>query len=350
MAAGPGPDLGVSTEQVYVDAVLAQEPDIQWSPVHFGPMDDPGTDDIDILPPGPDVAVDDRICALARDAGADMILSGSGGDEAATYTGPGIYAALLLQGRWRTLYRELAARAEREGQSILTVARGRLLPPLLPQWVHRLKRRITGRTTAIDDLYEFLSPALRRSLAAVPLRARYRSRPSDRIAMVTEGFLSGRGLRWAQIGARHGIAFSFPLLDRRVVDFILSLPLERLVTEGLTRQPFRTAMIGVLPDVVRLRDDKTGPLPDVLMALARTKPALLAQVEALRAEPAATAHFDLDRIAATLAAAPDGDDALGAALALKRGVPQPRHFRAIRALRALNTARHAARYGAEGRQ
>lgn len=83
----------------------------------------------------------------------------------------------------------------------------------------------------------------------MPVRA-MRNRPEDRIWSLTDSYLAGRATRWAILGARHGVAFSFPLADRRLLDVSLSLPLERLVDGGWQRQPFRNAMAGILPEPI----------------------------------------------------------------------------------------------------
>jgi asparagine synthase (glutamine-hydrolysing) len=49
-----------------------------------------------------------------------------------------------------------------------------------------------------------------------------------------------------------------PFLDYRLVERTLSLPPEKIIRDGMTKQILREAMIGTLPEKIRTRRDKTG--------------------------------------------------------------------------------------------
>jgi asparagine synthase (glutamine-hydrolysing) len=85
------------------------------------------------------------------------------------------------------------------------------------------------------------------------------------------------------------VALTYPFKDRRVVDFALALPLDRLVQDGYTRQPFRNAMAGILPEELRLRDSKYLSSPEFPLLYASAKERLLAEVAELRHHGAAAA-------------------------------------------------------------
>ncbi|WP_448192474.1 asparagine synthase-related protein [Azospirillum sp. sgz301742] len=347
--ADPSHGLTLRDEREFVEAVLAQEPDIAWSPAYLSPLDGDGANDRDLPLSGPLVASDERICAAAAAAGAGLLLSGAGGDEGATYNGANLYAALLRQGRWRGLAVELPARARRDGQPLRRVVTHRLILPFVPDWLVALRRRLLGRPARHErrDALAFLVPSFAAEVAAaLPPAADWRNRPQDRVEMLTEGYLVGRGDRWSILGARHGVAFSSPLLDRRIIDFILSLPLERFLDGGFSRQPFRNAMAGILPEAIRWRDSKFVPFPDLPLNLAASKAGLLARLDRLRGCPAVTALFDLDAIAAVLGAMAEGAEAEGlVTVAQGHGAVPPALPRAMSALRALTLAGHVARLG-----
>lgn len=331
-------------EREFIHAVLTQEPGMAWTPVHVAALDVEGEPVLGV--DGPLAGVDETICAAAAQSGARRLLTGAGGDETATFNGADLYAAMLRAGRWRELPAELRALARRDGRSLASVVMRRLVGPLLPHGLRRARRRLLGLTPPYPRLTAlgFLQPDLARRVAeSLPEESAPADTPDGRIRILDNPYLAGRATRWATLGARHGIAFSHPLLDRRIIDFTLSLPLERFVHGGWTRQPFRDAMAGVLPDAVRLRDSKYMVFPDLPLVLAASKPALLARVAALRTEPAAAGLFDLDAIAGALAAIPEG----GSAEAIARGLnvrPIPHsHLRAMDAVRALTLAGHAAR-------
>ena len=82
---------------------------------------------------------------------------------------------------------------------------------------------------------------------------------------------------WAQTGARYGLAFAFPLLDRRVVEYSLSLPSELFLRGGFRRRPFRDAMVDVLPERVRLRHQKYQSFPSSIIDVAERKDEFLAR-------------------------------------------------------------------------
>jgi asparagine synthase (glutamine-hydrolysing) len=102
----------------------------------------------------------------------------------------------------------------------------------------------------------------------------------NRWRLMTHPRIAERAEEWAQTGARHGLAFAFPLLDRRVVEFSLSLPSELFLRDGFRRRPFRDAMVDVLPPMVRLRHQKYQPFPSRLIDVAESKDEILAKIGA----------------------------------------------------------------------
>ena len=344
--ARPSPGKAVLDEREYVDAVLAQEPDINWSPVYLPSLDEDGTVDPDLPLAGPMAEPDDWICAAASRAVIGLVLSGAGGDEGATYNGSGLYAAMLRQGRWRSLPAELLARARREKRSPFRVFAGRLVLPLLPDWVERLRSAQSLPGERRRNALSFLNaPLAKRVAEALPPQTEWSNRATDRIQMLTESYLVARAERWAIIGARHGVAFSYPLADRRILDFALSLPLERFVDRGFSRQPYRNAMAGILPESVRWRDTKFAPFPDMPANLANAGAGLLARLNRLRHCAAATEMFDMDAIAAALSIASEhvGDDD-GMAMGPVGQAPLPQWFKlANHAMNALTLAEYVAR-------
>jgi hypothetical protein len=136
----------------------------------------------------------------------------------------------------------------------------------LPDWISRMRqrRRRSGPGSRRENALSFLDASLAREVnAAMQFPRDWSNRATGRIQKVSDSYLVARANYWSIIGARHGIAFSYPLADRRILDFALSLPLERFVDRGFSRQPHRNAMAGILPESIRWRDTKFAPFPDL---------------------------------------------------------------------------------------
>jgi hypothetical protein len=71
------------------------------------------------------------------------------------------------------------------------------------------------------------------------------------------------------------------------MDFCLSLPIKRLLDGGYSRQPYRNAMAGILPEAIRRRTSKYNVFPDLPVNLAASARGLRARAEKLRGTPAA---------------------------------------------------------------
>jgi len=223
------------------------------------------------------------VCARAEEQGVGLVLSGWGGDEGATFNGRGTFAELLLRGRWRRLAHEIAALKHERGWSTGRIVYGEILSYLRPDAVIDLANRIAGKEPSLANL-------LRRSLSADARRRLSASRAAEpstapdarenRWRLMTSPHIAEGAEAWAQTGARHGLAYAFPLLDRRVVEFSLSLPSELFLREGFRRRPFRDAMEDVLPARVRLRHQKYRPFPSRIIDVAESKEELLARIDA----------------------------------------------------------------------
>lgn len=198
----------------------------------------------------------------AASLGIGTMLSGWGGDELLVFNGRGYFADLLRRGRWLTLQRELSARGELHGSAVWKQWVSGGLFPLLPTALLR-HLRPEGFPPPLA-LPAALRPDFAAALAGVePLtRPEQRERPGVRrmqIAMLKKGHIPYRMESWASHGASLGITYAFPLLDRRIVEFALTIPDSFYFQKGWRRYLYRTAMEGILPDNVRWHRTKGDP-------------------------------------------------------------------------------------------
>ena len=295
-------DITLEDETEFVKAVVEQESDIDWTPirrpVELAARGEPI--DADKMTSLNADAPENAVCRCAEQQGVGLVLSGWGGDEGATFNGRGTLAELFLRGRWRRLADEISALHRERGWPRSRIFRGEVLSYLwnaaLPAAVlARAKRAIGGERDLRTSFRESLSAAARHQLAAD--RDQGLSMAADgrenRWRLMTSPHIAERAEVWAQTGARHGLAFAFPLLDRRVVEFALSLPSELFLRGGFRRRPFRDAMADVLPPSVRLRHQKYQPFPSNMIDLAESKSELLARIDAYEKNESVRRVIDL---------------------------------------------------------
>jgi len=191
----------------------------------------------------------------AVDAGVRTVLSGWGGDEAIAFNGRGYFADLARHGRFGTIHRELRLRSRIHGGSLGGAWKSRVLTPLLPDRVFRQRSKEPPALPA-----ELRSDFARVLEGVEPLDHSFpRERPGVRpmqVSLLEFGHLQYRMESWAAHGAALGLTYAFPLLDRRVTEFALSLPARMFFRDGWKRWLYRTAMEGILPDAVRWNPKK----------------------------------------------------------------------------------------------
>lgn len=290
--ADPRHGLAFTDETPFVQAVLDQYPHLELHRDHLC-----------ALPPSEGLqpewglgltatASHQRIAAMVARQGGHRLLCGVGGDEAATYNGAYLSLSVALDGHVLHGWRQLQQRARRQHQSLARHLLWQWLYPLFPSWMRGGRRRAN---VAADLSFGILRSTLAQTLAAGCDQSalHWRNRPEDRINMIVHSYVSGRATLWALLTARYGVACTFPLLDRRVIEFCWSLPVHLLMDQGFARQPYRNAMHGLLPDRVRLRENKYVPFPDLPHFLVEQVPASLNRLEQLRHHEALHTWFDL---------------------------------------------------------
>lgn len=243
--------------------------------------------------PNETLSVEQHVQRRARELGVRRILSGWGGDEAASHHGFGIGPELLLTGRWIRLIKFLARHEGRWSRSKLRQRCSQLVVDL----AESLRQRLSG-----------LEP---QSLAADAVRRRFPFRRmiepqialsvrEAQMAAYFSGHLTNRIESWYCHGKRFGIDYAYPLLDRRVLEFAYSLPGWCFADERGTRRVFRAAVSRYWPDDLAERTPKneTG-LAGYLMrgrSFAQVVHDSDAGAHALRAaEPGETLAHVLDR-------------------------------------------------------
>jgi asparagine synthase (glutamine-hydrolysing) len=204
----------------------------------------------------------------ARSAEATVLLTGGYGDH--LYSGGERWLTeSLSERRFRLVARELGALAYRGGWRALSSDRGvrhaggqllrrrRRSPPT--PW---LTRRATALLAGEPDLPLGLETAPRRNQA-----------------LSVCGLFAADGTAAETFHtSRHGIELRHPYRDRRVIELALGLPADQLYRPNRTKAVLRTAMVGLLPEIVRERSRPTSLLPFFQRGLVERESSTLHQL------------------------------------------------------------------------
>jgi asparagine synthase (glutamine-hydrolysing) len=125
--------------------------------------------------------------------------------------------------------------------------------------------------------------------------------------LLNNGHVTVRAEAWAASGARHGIEYRYPLLDRRLLEFGLGIPPDQLVGKGWNRYLFRRAVEGMLPDDIRWRRSKVDPAArSAAQQLALQVPAAMyARLGNRLDQHPASAYVDITRLATVVSTLDD---------------------------------------------
>jgi asparagine synthase (glutamine-hydrolysing) len=198
---------------------------------------------------------------LAAEQKVKVMLDGQGADEqlAGYHVFFGPYLATVFRSlHWLDLINEASAMRRLHGYSY-TTALAYLANFTLPEFIKDPLRRATGRAGAQPAWLNFEQlncVAVNPFQAAGAAEAETVQRLS--IAQLTASNLQML-LHWEDRDSMgHSIESRVPFLDYRLVEFVLGLPDEYKLSDGVTKRVLRQGMSGILPDAIRDRMDKLG--------------------------------------------------------------------------------------------
>ena len=255
--------------------------------------------------------------AVSRNAKAlncRVMLSGWGGDEFAGFNGRGYFAELFRRGHWYTMTRELGRRSILHDERFWVALRYRVLWPLMPDRIAKLRPQYATYGFGAAS-WDTLTEQLRAQLKCVESYAQplLRERPGvkrNQLELLNLGHLAQRMESWAENGAGQGIEYRYPLLDRRVIEFSLSIPGWLFQKQGWKRYMLRQAATGMLPRQVQWAKVKADPAKWA-MTEAMQKGHLKTRLQSFKCREQMIRKFgllDYDRIEPLLGANRNGRD------------------------------------------
>jgi asparagine synthase (glutamine-hydrolysing) len=203
-----------------------------------------------------------QMLARFKERGGRVILTGEAGDSLLRGTTHLFYADRLLRGHIGVLW-ELGRLARQKGERYHRLLYTHIARPLVPDGLVRWFRRSVGRDTS-PQVPDWIAPGfakrigLAERLARPPVPRGFRSLARQDTYRLAVAAGVGRAIYWYEDEvARFGLEPRHPFLDRRLVEFVLSIPPEQLFCGDRRKLILRRAMAGILPEDIRQRRAKT---------------------------------------------------------------------------------------------
>lgn len=210
----------------------------------------------------------------AREAGARIILDGDGGELSASTTPQGYLAELLRTGHWGVLGRELRAL----NGAVWPGIKRNILRPLIPYPLLRALKRSAAPPNMLPYPLRasFVADVLGREVDRVEaeVSALFAEGPDHRRNQAHQIQLRRIDLRQRSHAGFIGYdeaRFTYPFMDRRVLEFCLAVDGRFKQRDGQSRRLLRLGMHGRLPETILSRRSKAPFAPDYHLRYLRAR-------------------------------------------------------------------------------
>ena len=193
----------------------------------------------------------------AQTMGIGALLTGQGGNATVSWHAPGRLAALVRNGQWGELRRELTALKYAAQRPLWRLIAGRIVKPLLLDPLLERYRRLRPasepwvRYSAINQEFarEWKLAERMRQSGHDPEFKTILDQREARFRIIKPG-KAIIGFLWQESGAGFALDVRDPTIDKRVMEFCLSIPDDQYFREGRDRWLIRRAMQDLMPAVV----------------------------------------------------------------------------------------------------
>lgn len=239
------------------------------------------------------------------------ILDGHGGEYSASSEPTGYMAELLLTAKWKTLLKELRHFDASRRTTWSTIKR-QVLRPMFPYSLLKSLNRHSRFKNMIEYPIrkQFIQDVLGREVTLLKdqlfhLLAEY---PSHRHNMVQSILQERRDIRQrshAGFVDYYKAKFTYPFLDKRVLEFGLAVDGRFKYQEGCSRRLVRLGMDGSLPEAILKRTSKAPFSPDYHLRYERDKAQAEATLKALSESQELNAIVDFQNVFSALESGSD---------------------------------------------
>lgn len=210
----------------------------------------------------------------AEQSNVDLMIDGAFGE-----LGPSHHARLfiieqLINGQWSRAFKEIQARKQLTGWSLLGVLRHELLAPLMPK---------PSTASSWSDLLQagYLKQAMPRATTPTKQQKTFSVREAQYQGIVNSPKTSHH---YNCFGSNNQIRRVYPYLDKNIIDFCLAADASLKFRSGYNRYLIRAATRGVMPDAIRRRLSKAPFAPHHQQLLRHQKAKVLAFLKAIHAK------------------------------------------------------------------
>ena len=189
----------------------------------------------------------------AEKDGTGTIFSGWGGDEFVSLSTRGVYNHLFFRFKWWTLGKIILKHGIKSG---IMQLRTEVLPLLIPFGLLHTYQPIEWRSLRFLPLnfmlkhWKLIFFHSRQNIFGFGNRSRFM------LNLLHLYHLPGRMDNWCHYAEKYGFEYKYPLLDKEVLEFWLSIPAEHTFKDMSPRLLYREALKGILTEQIRVRKGK----------------------------------------------------------------------------------------------
>jgi len=193
------------------------------------------------------------------------ILSGWGGDELISNHAHAIYCDHFIHFRWKKLYHECKLKISKKRKPfkmLLSIMYHKIFVPLLPDKLYCYLPKKNCSSFDISLFNNKLHPYIKKELKKknyIFSRHTAKTIHEDLLRAWENGHIQGRIESWHNASFEYQINYTYPLLDKRIIEFTLSIPSKYFFKNGIGRYIFKMATADILPSHYLKQDYKLEP-------------------------------------------------------------------------------------------
>lgn len=206
-----------------------------------------------LLPEFEQMHIEHPIMKRAGTDGVKTLFSGWGGDEFVSLSTRGTYNHLFFRFKWLPLMKIILKKGIKSG---IVRLRTEILPLLIPFGLLHTYQPIDW-----SNLRSLKRAFILKHWKSIFFHKRknffgYGNRTRFMLNLLENYHLAERMESWAINAERYGFDYKYPLLDKALLEFWFSIPIEYTYRDMVPRLLYREAMKGILTEEIRTRKDK----------------------------------------------------------------------------------------------